>query len=554
MQAQKINSFKSIPEMVREASQTYSKQKAFTSCMPNGMNGTLSFAEVDKKSDEFAVYLREVLKIQEGDRVAVQMPNGLAYPVVAFGIFKAAAVLVNVNPLYTPQETLRQLKDAEAKALVTIDMFADKAEEVLKGFKIPHLVLVRIDQFFPSLVGGVIRLIQKVWSRTLPSYTFKCDKLKSALAQGAAIQKKNSIKVENYWKGLNAESLAVLQYTGGTTGVSKGAMLSHGNLMANVSQIVEFCGGNFSLGKECILAALPLYHIFAFTLNLLAFYAIGGRSILIPSPRPLSNLKRAFENYPLTWMAGVNTLFNGLNNERWFTDTPPKFLKASIAGGMSLQGSVAEKWEQITKTPIVEGYGLSETSPVLTLHPLDKKPKRNSIGIPFPRTQIRLVNEEGKDVPKGEAGELLAKGPQIMSGYWKQKSETEKVFLDGWFRTGDIAIQDSDGYYSIVDRKKDMILVSGFNVYPNEVEAVLVAHEKVLEAAVIGISDDQCGEVVKAFVVLGSETLSPEELKAHCLKSLTNYKVPKFFEFRAELPKTPVGKILRKDLRSESNK
>ncbi len=358
-----------------------------------------------------------------------------------------------------------------------------------------------------------------------------------------------SVSVEEYRAELLPDDVACLQYTGGTTGVSKGAMLTHRNLMMNMEQAMEMISG-VEKGKEVALTALPLYHIFAFTVNLLGFYYLGARNILVPNPRPLQNLKRAFENYPITWMSGVNTLFNGLSNEVWFQDSPPKHLKFASAGGMALQSSVAERWEKMSGKPVLEGYGLTESSPVITFNPLGKT-RAGSIGIPVPSTDLRCLDDAGNDVPQGEAGELAARGPQIMKGYWNRPDETAKTMRGEWLLTGDIGVMDADGYFSIVDRKKDMVLVSGFNVYPNEIEDCLAAHPGVLEAAVIGVPDGASGEAVKAFVVLRDATVTGEELRAYCREHLTAYKVPKNVEFRDDLPKSNVGKILRKDLRNE---
>ena len=331
--------------------------------------------------------------------------------------------------------------------------------------------------------------------------------------------------------------------------MAKGAILTHGNILTNMEQVMALIE-NLEDGKEIALTALPLYHIFAFTVNFLGFYSIGARNILIPNPRPLSNLKRAFENYKITWMSGVNTLFNGLNGEIWFQDTPPKHLKFASAGGMALQGSVAQRWEEVTGKPVLEGYGLTESSPVLTFNPFGKT-RLNSIGVPVPSTEVKCVDEDGKDVPQGERGEIIARGPQIMKGYWNKPDETAQTIQNGWLLTGDIGVMDEDGYFRIVDRKKDMILVSGFNVYPNEVEDVMAAHPDIDEVAVIGVPDDASGEAVKAFVVTQNAGLTKDAVRAYCKEHLTNYKVPKLVEFRDELPKSNVGKILRKDLRAE---
>jgi long-chain acyl-CoA synthetase len=543
-------SYRNMPDLLRQSAERYADAIAFTQVMPNGMNGSLRYGVVERLSDEFAVYLREVAGLGQGDRVAVQMPNCLSYPVVAFGILKAGCVLVNTNPLYTASEMTHQFNDSGARALVIIDMFADRLPQVLPETQIETVVTVRISEFLPKVVGGIIRATQRYWSRTVRPISVEHTTLHAALAAGRE-QRKRGVEVAAYLDGVGPDALAALQYTGGTTGVSKGAMLSHGNLVANTLQMLAMCGSFIRPGKETVLTALPLYHVFAFTVNLIGFYYMGGRNILIPSPRPPSNLKRAFENYRITWLTGVNTLFAALLNERWFLEYPPRQLRASAAGGMALHQSVAGRWREVTDTPIVEGYGLTESSPVLTFNPLGGTVKDGTIGMPVPSTEVRCVSEDGTPLPPGQAGELVARGPQIMQGYWQRPEETQATLKDGWLHTGDIAEMDPDGYFRIVDRKKDMVLVSGFNVYPNEVEECIAALPNVVETGVIGMPDAKTGEAVHAYVVAEDPAPSADEIIAHCRKHLTAYKVPRHVEFRDELPKSPVGKILRKDLRKE---
>ncbi len=541
--------YRTIGEMIRAASDTYGKAPAFTACMPNGMNGTLTFDEVDRMSDAFAVYLREVAGLEKGDRVALQMPNGLGFPVAAFGVFKAGCVLVNVNPLYTADEMAKQFADAAPSALVIVDMFADKIPAATRGHPIPNIIVTRVAEFLPSLPRGIIGLVQKHWDKSVKPVEVPHIRLPEAIAAGRSHQQAEKIEVDAYRQSVTPDDVAVLQYTGGTTGVAKGAMLTHANLLMNMHQTMEMIE-SFEKGREVALTALPLYHVFAFSLNLLAFYWIGARNILVPNPRPLGNLKRAFENYKITWMSGVNTLFNGLTNEIWFTDNPPRHLKFASAGGMALQSSVAEEWERITGRPVLQGYGLTETSPVLTFEPLGKQ-RAGTIGVPLPATQVACLDENGREVPVGQSGEIAAKGPQVMAGYWLKPDETEKVMKDGWFLTGDIGIMDKDGYFTIVDRKKDMVVVSGFNVYPNEIEDCLATHPGILEAAVIGVPDAATGEAVKAFIIKRDQSLTEADIRAHCKAHLTAYKVPRQIDFRTELPKSNVGKILRKDLREQ---
>jgi long-chain acyl-CoA synthetase len=540
-----------LAQLVREASERFAGQIAFTTCMPNGMHASLTYRQIDQYSDAFAVYLRQVLGLAQGARVALQTPNCSAYPVVAFGILKAGCVLVNTNPLYTPAEMQHQFADSGAEALVIVDMFADKLPQILPHTQIRKVIVCEVSQFFSPVPRAVIRAVQRFWNKALPAITVEHVRLDWALAEGAVALQRDRIDVPAYVAGLDHGALAALQYTGGTTGVSKGAMLTHGNLLANLEQAFAMGKSHIVDGKEVVLTALPLYHIFAFTFNLLSFYAVGARNVLAPSPRPIGNLQRAFENYPITWVSGVNTLFNALMNEEWFTAFPPAHLKAAVAGGAALQHAVAERWQKITGTRIAEGYGLTESSPVVSFNPISGVQKPDSIGIPVPGTNVRLVDDAGQPVPPGEPGELIVSGPQVMQGYWKRPEETAKTLKDGWLFTGDVAVMDHDGYFRIVDRKKDMILVSGFNVYPNEVEDAIAKMDAVLEVAVIGVPDSKSGEAVRAYVVLQADGVSEEQVRAHCKTYLTDYKIPKAIEFRKELPKTPIGKILRKDLKAE---
>lgn len=542
-------SYRTIGDLIRSVAETFGPAPAFTTCLPNGMNGTLTFDQVDEMSDALAVYLREVAGLNQGDRVALQMPNCLSFPIAAFGIMKAGCVLVNVNPLYTAEEMGKQFADAEPHALIIIDMFADKISEATRGHPIPNIIVSRVAEFLPSLPRGIVGLVQKYWDQSVRPIEVAHIRLPDALDAGRAHREAEKIEVDAYHQAVQPDDVACLQYTGGTTGVSKGAMLTHANLIMNMEQSMELLEG-LKRGEEVTLTALPMYHILAFTVNLLGFYWLGARNILIPSPRPLTNLKRAFENYRVTWMSGVNTLFNGLMNEVWFQDTPPKYLKFSGAGGMALQTAVAQRWEEMTGKPVIQGYGLTETSPVLTFNPLGKS-REGSIGVPVPSTDVVCLGEDGLPVPVGQPGEIAAKGPQVMAGYWNKPEETAKVMKNGWFLTGDIGVMDEDGYFTIVDRKKDMVIVSGFNVFPNEIEDCLATHPGILESAVIGVPDDTSGEAVKAFVVRIDDGLTEADIRAHCKEHLTAYKVPKRVEFRDALPKSNVGKILRKDLRAE---
>jgi long-chain acyl-CoA synthetase len=404
------------------------------------------------------------------------------------------------------------------------------------------------------MVSGVIRLVQRYWDRSLPMIGHPHHLFGDALARGAALRASRGIEVKDYTANTRPDDPAMLQYTGGTTGVAKGAMLSHSNLVSNVRQAESAFGEEIRPGADVVLTALPLYHIFAFTANMLLFHKWGAENVLIPNPRPISNLKRAFENHAITWMTGVNTLFNALNNEFWFAEDPPKSLRGAVAGGMALQASVAERFMAISGIVVLEGYGLTETSPIVTFNSR-RNFRLGTIGQPVPETDIRLLDAEGQEVAPGEPGEIAVRGPQVMGGYWNRPEETAATLRNGWLMTGDIATADSEGFYRIVDRKKDMVLVSGFNVYPNEVEDVLSAHPGVVEAAVIGVPDGAAGEAVCAFVVRRHrEAPTSEQLREYCKAHLAAYKVPKRIEFREQLPKSNVGKILRRELRAELEK
>jgi long-chain acyl-CoA synthetase len=544
--------YRHLADMVDQVCERYQSHEAFTAVLPNGMFGKLSFERVQQLSDQFAAFLREQLGLQPGDRVALQLPNTLAMPICAFGVFKAGCVLVNTNPLYTAAEMIHQFNDSGARALVVIDLFGDKLAEVVPQTAIEHVVVARVTDFFPALPGFVAYNVMKYWNRMIPVCSVPAVTLRDALQQGNAAIETRAIQVADYTAEIQPTDLAVLQYTGGTTGVSKGAMLSHANLLANMLQIDEQVRERVAYGKECVLAVLPLYHIFAFTVNLLFFFHAGSRNVLVANPRPLTNLQRAIENYPISWIPGVNTLFNGLLNEEWFSDYPPPHLRGAVAGGAALQRAVAERWEAITNSPIIEGYGLTEASPVVCFNPLGAN-KPGSIGLPVRDTEVSLLNDLGEPALPGEAGELAVRGPQVMQGYWQRPEETARVLRNGWLLTGDIAAFDDDGFLRIVDRKKDMVLVSGFNVFPNEVEDCLARFEGVDEVAVIGVPDPLSGEAVRAYVTPRSGvTLEVEQLRVHCKRYLAPYKVPRQFEVRSELPRSNVGKVLRRVLRDEA--
>lgn len=546
----------------------YGNMPCFATCLPNGFAGQLSYAEVDRLSNAFAAYLRLELGLQHGDRVALQMPNCLAWPVLAMGILKSGCILVNINPLYTEAEMEHALCDSGAKVLCIIDLFADKLDRVVPRTQVRHLVMAGVASYFSLPLRTIVKLKLKL-SKLLPSTSLHVTTLDEATGLGAKRLPRSQNWDNAFLKSLRSDrnddnarirhtpdDIAVLQYTGGTTGRSKGAMLTHRNILTNINQVEIFGSQVFERGREAILTALPLYHIFAFTVNFVTFYHLGSLNVLVPNPRPLGNLRKCFEKYRFTSMTGVNTLFNALADEAWFKNKPPSTLRLCIAGGAALQSAVAEKWQRASGCPVVEGYGLTESSPVLCFNPIGGgRAKAGSIGVPLPSTVLKIIDDSGKTLPQGEIGEIAARGEQVMAGYWQKPESTAETIVDGWLRTGDIGFMDDEGYFRIVDRKKDMINVSGFNVYPNEVEETIMRHPDVSECAVIGVPDGHSGEAVRAYVVLRpGKTMNLDGLRDHCKATLTAYKVPKQMRVCAELPKTPVGKILRKDLRAEAAK
>ena len=534
-----------LGQMIRASSQRFAQRTAFTTCLDNGLSGSLSFAEADRLSDRFAAYLLGELGLEAGDRVAIQMPNCLDYPLAAFGILKAGLVLVNINPLYTAPEMQQQLRDSGARVLVLIDLFADKLERGLQDTRVEHVVLAGVADFFPLLSRALIRAVLTL-KRELPSAKRPVTRFTTALEKGrthAGLQLPEP----------DTDALAALQYTGGTTGTPKGAMLSQRNLLANLSQIQAIARPALRDDNETVLTALPLYHIFAFSFNLLTFYMNGAHNVLCPSPRPPSKLRKAFRKFPVTKFSGVNLLFRGLLKEDWFRADPPA-IDMSIAGGTALHESVAEEWRELVGSPVCEGYGLSETSPVVSANQPSGEIRLGTIGLPVPGTDILLFDESGAVVPPGAEGELAVRGPQLFGGYWQMEEETREAMRDGWFLTGDVACMEDDGFLRIVDRKKDVIDVGGFNVYPNEVEQALERHPGIEEAAVVGARDADDNETVLAFVVRSDPALDEKAVASHARENLTGYKRPTRILFRDSLPKTSVGKVQRKSLRDEADK
>ena len=532
-----LRGWPSIAAVLTEACERTPDRTALT-CL-----GTdLSFRELERLASAFAAFLQHDLGLKKGDRLAIMLPNIMQFPIAFFAAQKLGVVCVNTNPLYTPREMRHQFKDSGAKAIVIIDLFTNHLEEILGETAIEHVVVTSVADQLPLFKGLLVRGVLNA-KGMIPRHSLKVTPFKTALRLGSS---KSFTAPE-----IRHDDLALLQYTGGTTGVSKGAMLLQRNILANMAQIQNCARGYVQDGQETVLTALPLYHIFALTVNFLAFLAMGQRMVLVPRPIPVENVIKIFAKYPISVMTGVNTLFNALANHPRFKAAPPRHLKIALGGGMAVQEVVNRKWQALTGQPIVEGFGLTESSPVTHVNPLDSTLRIGSIGVPVASTEAKIVDDSGQDVPVGGTGELVVRGPQIMAGYWQRPEETAKVLRDGWLLTGDIGRRDQDGFFYIVDRKKDMILVSGFNVFPNEVEEVLASHPKVLEAAVIGVPDGSSGEAVKAYVVPKDTSLTVEELRAHCAQQLTGYKRPRHFEFRTALPKSNVGKILRRELREE---
>ncbi len=527
-----------IASLIEDTCHKYSSKIALT-CM----GADLTFRQFDRLANDFASYLQNEVGLRKGDRFAIMLPNVIQFPIALFAATKIGVICVNTNPLYTAREMKHQFHDSGVKALVILDMFLDKLEEILKETDLQTVIVTSIGDQLPTWKGALVDTVLR-FKGQIPKHNLTVVRFKEALRVGAG---------KSYTKPqIKLEDIAILQYTGGTTGVSKGAMLTHRNVVANMKQIQEWSKPYVAKGDETILTALPLYHIFALTVNFLSFLTLGGRMILLPKPVPIENTAKIFRQYKITVMTGVNTLYNALNNNPLFRDLAPKQLKVAMAGGTALQTAVANEFQRITGTRVLEGFGLTEASPVTHCNPLHIECPPNSIGLPLPSTDAKVVDDDGKEVALGVAGELLIKGPQVMLGYWEKPEETANSIRDGWLYTGDIAKVDERGFFFVVDRKKDMVLVSGFNVYPNEVEEVLALHPKVLESAVIGIPDSNSGEAVKAFVVKKDQSLTEDELRDWCEKNLAGYKRPKFYSFEKELPKTNVGKILRRKLRPES--
>lgn len=506
------------------------------------MGKTLSFSELDRLSANFASYLTQVLKLRKGARVAIQMPNTLQYPVAMFGALRAGMVVVNTNPLYTPAEMKHQFVDSGAEVIVIVENFAAHLEKIKNDIPAKHIITTGLGDLLGGLKGTIVNLVVKHVKKLVPPFSLpSAVSFKSALAQGS----KHPFKPAK----LNLEDTAYLQYTGGTTGVSKGAELTHGNIVANMQQISAWMKPKLREKEEIVVTALPLYHIFALTVNCLAMLKIGAHNLLITNPRDMKSFIGDLAKKKFTVITGVNTLFNGLLNQEAFKALDFSALKIAVGGGMAVQKATAEKWKAVTGVPLAEGYGLTETSPVASCNPIDGTERIGTIGLPLPNTEFMIADDAGNPLPLGERGEILIKGPQVMKGYWNRPEETANVMHGDWFKSGDIGVMDEAGFFKIVDRKKEMILVSGFNVYPNEVEDVIASCPGVLEVGVIGMPDDKSTERVIAYVVKKEGNITAESIIAHCKGSLTNYKVPKEVHFVDELPKSNVGKILRRKIK-----
>lgn len=531
--------YPSLVAMFEAACARYSERPAYSN-----LGQTLSFSALEQRSRAVAAYLQQELGLQRGERVAIMLPNLLSYPVALFGILRAGLTVVNVNPLYTPRELQHQLQDCGARCIIILSNFAHTLQQVRADTPLEHILIAEAGDLLPWWRRLVVNFVLHYVKKQVPAY-----QLPGARSFQHALQRGEQLSLQPV--ELGHDDLAFLQYTGGTTGVSKGAMLSHGNMIANMEQTAAYVGPVLEWGQETVITALPLYHVFCLTVNCLCFAKLGGHNILITNPRDMPSLIQELGRWRFSVITGVNTLFNAMVHNSEFAKLDFSHLKLAVGGGMAVQAAVAERWQQLTGKHLLEGYGLTEASPVVTVNPTDLSHYSGSIGLPLPSTEICLRDDQGREVPAGQAGELCVRGPQVMRGYWQRDDETAKIIdAQGWLQTGDVARMDEHGFFYLVDRKKDMILVSGFNVYPNEIEGVLASCPGVLEAACIGVPDDKSGEAVKVFIVPkpGAE-LTLEQVREFCRANLTGYKIPRHVEFRRDLPKSNVGKILRRELR-----
>ena len=533
-----LDTFNSLAELFLQSCNEFRELPAYTS-----FGKTITYAELEVLARDFAAYLQVTLGMQPGDRLAIMLPNVMQYPIAIFGAFLAGLVVVNVNPLYTPRELTHQLTDSGAKAILILENVAHVLEKSLPDTPIEHIITTRLGDCIGFPKSTLIHLVTKYIKRKCPAFSLPT-------AVSFPVVMAEGVKLMLTRHQLMPEDIAFLQYTGGTTGLAKGVELSHRNMVANVEQALTWMQNEVTPGKELVITALPLYHIFSLTANCLTFMRLGAHNLLIANPRDIPGFIKEMSKYRFTVLTGVNTLFNCLLNDENFAKLDFSNFKLVLGGGMAVQQAVAERWQEVTGIMLAEAYGLTETSPAAMINPLTLKGFNGSIGLPLPSTEVKIIDELGNEGAIGEVGELCIRGPQVMLRYWHNEAETKEVLDDqGWLKTGDIARVDEQGFVYIVDRKKDMIIVSGFNVYPNEIEDVLASCHGVLESAAIGIPDDKCGEIVKVFVVKKDPDLTVEAIIKHCRENLTRYKVPKLVEFRDSLPKTNVGKILRKELR-----
>ncbi len=529
--------YPSLVAMFNKYSVQYSDRTAFIN-----MGAKISYAELAEQATAFAAYLQQDLGLKKGDKFAIMVPNTLQYPIALFGALLAGLTVVNVNPLYTARELEHQLKDSGTKAILIIENFARTLEQIVAKTPVEHVIMTSLGDRLGLVKGKVVNVVVKYVKKMVPAFN-----LPDAIRFNAALSKGSQLAFTPV--ELCGDDLAFLQYTGGTTGLSKGAMLTHRNMVANLEQAKAVIKPLLEAGSELVVTALPLYHIFALTANCLTFFTLGGTNLLITNPRDMPAFIKELGKYEFTAITGVNTLFNGLLNTAGFKDLDFSNLKMAMGGGMAVQRPVAERWQKVTGTKLLEGYGLTECSPMVSISPYNQESYNGTIGLPAPSTDVKIMLEDGSEAPLGESGEMWVKGPQVMKGYYNREEATAEILKEGWLATGDVALMDEQGYFKIVDRKKDMIIVSGFNVFPNEIEEVVMMHDGVVEAAAIGVPHDASGEMVKIFVVAKQDDLDEATLIKHCRENLTNYKVPRLVEFRDELPKTNVGKILRRELR-----
>ena len=538
-----LEGYASIVDIFDQSCDKYRDQTAYVN-----FDKELTFGELDRLTRDFAAWLQDK-GLVKGDRIALMMPNILQYPVALFGAMRAGLIIVNTNPMYTARELKHQLEDSGARAIVVVENFAHVLEQVRDEVGVEQVITTRIGDLLGFPKSLLINFVLKYVKKAVPDFSLPgSTSMNEVLKQGAALP----LEPVEFELG----DIAFLQYTGGTTGVAKGAMLTHNNLVANMLQAKAWMiPSGIGQDTEVVITALPLYHIFALTANCLTFLALGGVNVLITNPRDMPGFVKELGKVQFTMITGVNTLFNGLLNTPGFAELDFSSLKGALGGGMAVQRAVAEKWLEVTGTPLVEAYGLTETSPAACINPMDLDGFNGCIGLPISSTECGIMSEAGELLPQGEVGELVVRGPQVMKGYWQRPEATAEVITeDGWLRTGDVALMTEDGFFKIVDRKKDMILVSGFNVFPNEIEDVIALHPKVLEVAVIGVPDDKSTEAVKVFIVKSDPSLTEEEVRSYCKEQLTGYKRPRHIEFRDDLPKTNVGKILRRELRDEELK